>query len=145
MTLIPSIEAQIRALFPDAPLRMPISRELWQDRVFSVYLRNSAKSLGGHLYHSIVIAKVELTPDLHGRGYYRELCTFAESFATAHPFIQVIVHECVLNPDLAEMHLRHGYVEIPQFEGSPASDFIKWAKPTPITLVEQTDALRRGI
>lgn len=144
MALIPAIEAQIRALFPDAPLRMPVSRELWQDRVFSAYIRNSAKTIATQRYHAIVVAKVDLTPELQGKGYFRELCTFVEAFAAAHPFIQVIVHECVLNPALARMHLRHGYAEIPQCEGFPASDFVKWAKASPISLAEQNVALGRG-
>lgn len=116
---------------------MPVSRELWQGRVFSAYLRNTAKAIDGQMYHALVIAKVELTPELQGKGYFRQLCTFVEEFAASHPFVQVVVHECVLNPELAAMHQRHGYIEVPQSEGSPASDFYKWAKRLPISLSAQ--------
>lgn len=145
MALIPSIETQVRAMFPEAPLRVPVSRELWQGRVFSVYLRNSGKVIDGKIFHSIVVAKVDLSPAKAGVGYFRELCTFVETFAVSHPFIQAIFHECVLNPDVAAMHLRHGYLEIPHSEGFPSSDFVKWAKPSPVTLSEQRSQLENSV
>lgn len=140
MTLIPQLRDQIREMFPPAPLRMPLSKELWEGQDFSVYLRNSSKTVDGKRYHAIVVARVDLSPALEGRGYFRELCTAVEALAEKHPFIQVISHECVLNPKVAAMLLRHGYREIPHLDEGISSDFIKWAKSSPISLEMQNSA-----
>jgi hypothetical protein len=139
--LLPTIRRDIEKMFPHASLRFPVSKMLHQGRAVSAYLRNTAIVVDGKRYHAIVVANVDIAPHKRGKGYFRELCTFVESFAIAHPFIQVIQHECVLNPDVAEMHLKHGYDGVAQAEGLPWSHYYKWAKSCPTDIGLPTIAL----
>lgn len=132
-------------MFPPAPLRLPVSKELHEGNALLAYLRNSSVIIDELRYHALVIARVDVAPVAQKKGYFRELCTFLEGFATRHPFIQVVQHECVINPDVAEMLLKHGYAAVPPAEGMPTEHYFRWAKQSPVPIGPDTTHRDRSL
>lgn len=134
MTLIPKIEAGVMDLFPRTRFQVPRSVWLHQGIRMKVYLRNTAKFIDGALYHGLVIASAEVRDADQGKGYFRELSQFAEAFATAHPFLQHVYRESVLDDGVAQMHRKHGYAFKTQDAALPTGDFFKWVKDRPVPI-----------
>lgn len=142
MNRLPTLTAAIRDMFPAAPLRLPTSKMLCEGNWARAYMRNTSIIVDARRYHAMVLANVEFAPRKRGKGYFRELCIFVEEFAKAHPFVQVVQLECVLNPEIAEQLPNHGYQGVAQADGLPWSHFYKWAKPQPLPMGPEYDSIR---